>query len=351
METVWVGMSGGVDSSVAALLLKKQGYRVVGVTLKLRSLLSNGNREAMDRDVQDARKVCEVLGIEHRVYDFSKTFCDIVVENYVTQYRSGKTPNPCIVCNRTVKFGLLLETALENGADKIASGHYADCYYNKELDRWQLRHTGSSKDQTYVLYGLSQHQLSHILFPLSGMSKDQVRKLAEENHLPIAHKADSMEACFVPAAGHMAFIEEYTGKKSVPGDFVSEQGDFLGKHQGIGKYTIGQRKGLGVTFGKPMYVIGIDAENHRVVLGEEGKQMASELTACDVNYLSILKPSEPIRVEAKIRYQAAPAPATMYPLDDDCIRIVFDSPQRSVTPGQAVVLYDGNVLLGGGTIQ
>lgn len=350
-QMVMVGMSGGVDSSVAALLLKRQGYHVIGVTLRLRGgrLLEQGG-EGGEKDIADAARVCAVMGIQHQVLDLSETFRQCVVEPFAREYLAGRTPNPCVICNRTIKFGALLDYALEQGADYVATGHYAHSEYDEATGRWKLYRGACAKDQSYVLYSLSQEQLGHTLFPLWGMEKEQVRAIAKEEGLPVADKGDSMEICFVPGSGHAAFLEWYTGQKMEPGDFVSEDGVVLGRHQGIGRYTIGQRKGLGVAFGEPMYVINIDAPHNQVVLGREGRQMASALVAEKINYLSILPPEEPRRITARIRYQAPDAPALLTPLPDGKARMDFDLPQRSITPGQAVVFYDGDLVLGGGTI-
>ena len=350
-KKVTVGMSGGVDSSVAALLLLEQGYDVTGVTLRLRGgRLAAGTGAAGERDIEDARRVCGVLGIEHRVLDLSDAFCRCVVDPFVSAYLAGRTPNPCVLCNKTIKFGAMLDAALESGAEYVATGHYAHREYDEATGRWQLYTGGSAKDQSYVLYSLSQHQLAHTLFPLWGMEKEQVRRLAEEHRLPVAAKGDSMEICFVPRDDHAAFIEDYTGAPMQPGDFVDLRGQVLGRHKGLGRYTIGQRKGLGVAFGRPLYVVRLDAQRNEVVLGEEGSQMASALLAGEMNYLSIAEPDKPLRLQAKIRYQAAAAPALLTPLPGGRAEIRFDAPQRSITPGQAVVLYDDNLMLGGGTI-
>lgn len=350
-QRVMVGMSGGVDSSAAALLLQRQGFEVTGITLRLRGgRLQEQEGEEAERDIQDAARVCAALGIEHRVLDLSETFRREVVDAFARDYLAGRTPNPCVVCNRAVKFGAMLDYAREQGADFIATGHYARTAYDPAASRWKLYRGGSAKDQSYVLYGLSQQQLAHTLFPLWGLEKEQVRALAREAALPVADKGDSMEICFVPMGGHAAFLEWYTGSKMEPGDFVDEAGKVLGRHQGIGRYTIGQRKGLGIAFGEPMYVVRLDAGRNQVVLGREGRQMASSLLAGEINYLSIAPPSEPRRITARIRYQAPDAPARLTPLEGGAVRVDFDAPQRSITPGQAVVFYDGDLVLGGGTI-
>ncbi|HIW74279.1 MAG TPA: tRNA 2-thiouridine(34) synthase MnmA [Firmicutes bacterium] len=343
-KTIWVGMSGGVDSSAAAALLLEQGFRVTGVTLRLRP-------QGAEPDIEDARQVCRALGIEHRVLDFTGPFRRLVMDDFVREYLHGRTPNPCVRCNRAIKFGAMLDAALENGADGIATGHYARVERDPGSGRYLLYRTPSKKDQSYVLYGLTQRQLSHTLFPVTGLEKEAVREIARKYGLPVASKGDSMEICFVPDDCHPRFIEEYTGRALRPGNFVDEQGRVLGRHQGIARYTVGQRKGLGVAFGRPMYVVRIDAGSNEVVLGEEGRQLSSSLTAGEMNYIPFDPPVSPLRVQAKIRYQAPPADALLYPLGPDTARLEFDRPQRSVTPGQSVVLYDGDLVVGGGVIR
>ena len=346
-KTIWVGMSGGVDSSVAAALLLEQGWHVIGVTLRLRP-------EGAEQDIEDARRVCGVLGIEHRVLDFTGPFRRCVMDDFVREYLGGRTPNPCVRCNQAIKFGAMLDAALAGGAEGIATGHYARVEPDPKSGRFLLYRTDSKKDQSYVLYGLTQHQLSHTRFPVTGLEKEAVREIARKYDLPVASKGDSMEVCFVPDDCHARFIEEYTGQALRPGNFVDEQGRVIGRHQGIARYTIGQRKGLGAAFGRPMYVVRIDAEKNEVVLGEEGRQLSSALLARGMNYIPFAPPpphSSPLRVQAKIRYQAPPADATLYPLDNAAARLEFDRPQRSITPGQSVVLYDGDLVLGGGVID
>lgn len=342
MKTIWLGMSGGVDSSAAAWLLKQQGYTVVGITLRLHG--------QADRDCADARRVCDKLGMEHRILDGRERFRDIVVSRFIADYYAGRTPNPCVVCNRRIKFGWMLDEALRNGADGIATGHYANAAFDPASGRWQLRCSHSGKDQSYMLYGLSQEQLAHTLFPLQDREKEEVRRLAKEAGLSVADKGDSMEICFVPGDDYIAFLEAEAGQPMRPGNFVDENGRVLGRHAGLPRYTVGQRKGLGISFGRPMYVVALDASRNEVVLGEEGRQMASVLYADEVNFLSVERPRAAIAVQAKIRYQAPPAQAVLTPLDDGRVRVDFARPQRSITPGQAVVFYDGDLVLGGGTI-
>ncbi len=348
MQTVAVGISGGVDSAVAALLLKQQGYRVIGVTMQLFG--DRLPRTAGAREMDDARRVCEALGIEHIVADMSAAFCRLVVDEFAAEYRRGRTPNPCILCNRDLKFGAMWEFAHAHGADAIATGHYVTRRFDEASGRWQLWQDPSRKDQSYMLWTLSQEQLAAVLFPLAGMEKATVRAIAKEANLPVADKGDSMEICFVEDDDHAAFIERYTGIADRKGHFVDAEGTALGEHQGITHYTVGQRKGLGIALGRPMYVTALNPADNTVTLGAEGSQMTDRLTADGVNFVSVAAPSAPLRVQAKIRYQAPPAPATLT-VADGVATVVFDTPQRAVTPGQSVVFYQDGLLLGGGFIR
>lgn len=347
-KKVVLGMSGGVDSSVAALLLKEQGYEVLGVTMKLRPENGASGCGSMG-EAEDAKKVARCLGISHEVVDFTEAFARKVISNFVSEYQAGRTPNPCVVCNRYIKFEALLQYALGIGADYIATGHYARVEKEKN-GRWLLRCSPASKDQSYVLYKLTQEQLSHILMPLSSMEKPEARILAERYGLPVAHKPDSQEICFVDGKDYAGFIERYTGEPPVPGSFVDGNGMILGKHKGMIHYTVGQRKGLGVAFGKPMYVTRLCPENNTVVLGEEGSQYRQELFAGDLNWILFDQPPGEFEATAKVRYQAKPAKARVVSMPDGRVHVIFDTPQRSVTPGQAVVFYDGDIVIGGGTI-
>ncbi|MDD6174271.1 MAG: tRNA 2-thiouridine(34) synthase MnmA [Firmicutes bacterium] len=353
-EKVMVGMSGGVDSSVAALLLQQQGYEVIGVTMKLRpdewmQECASGGCCSLD-DVEDARRVCRRLGIPHYVMNFTDVFTRDVIDTFAAEYRRGRTPNPCIECNRKVKFEAMLQKALAMGMDYIATGHYARVTHEPG-GRWLLHRSPAAKDQSYVLYSLTQEQLAHTLFPLGELEKPAVRALAEAHCLPVAHKADSQEICFVQDNDYAGFIERYTGEPSLPGDFVDAQGNVLGRHRGVTHYTIGQRKGLGVSFGRPMFVTAIDPQRNTVTLGEEGSQYAPALIAERFNWIASDAPAEPFSAQVKVRYQAPTAGATVFPAGDGSVRILFDEPQRSVTPGQAVVLYRNDLVLGGGTIR
>lgn len=347
-DSVLVGMSGGVDSSAAALLLQRQGYSVAGCTLRLRGQRLSGSWQE-EQDIEDARRVCEALGMEHFVWDLTEVFCQAVAEEFIREYRCGRTPNPCVTCNRTIKFGAMLNLAREKGFSHIATGHYVRRKYDDGAGRWQLYRADSGKDQSYVLYGLSQEQVAHALFPLDGMEKEEVRALAREYRLPVAEKGDSMEVCFIPDHDHSAFIDTYTGTAEQPGDFLSADGTRLGQHQGISRYTIGQRKGLGIALGCPHYVAAIDAVTRTVILSPEAP-LSDRFTVEGVNYLSMAPAAAPFRAEVKIRYQAPPAAAWIEPLGETRALIRPERPLRAVTPGQSAVFYDGACLLGGGII-
>ena len=351
---VVVGMSGGVDSSVAALLLKEQGYDVIGVTMEIwpqtdPSVMEHEGGCCGLSAVEDAKAVAAVIGIPHYVMNFRKEFEESVIADFVSEYRAGRTPNPCIVCNRRVKWEALLTKALAIGADYIATGHYA-CLEETKGGRMALRcAAGGVKDQTYALYNLTQDQLRHTLMPIGAYTKDEVRKIAEEAHLPVAHKPDSQDICFVPDGDYAGFIRDYTGCEDQPGFFVDEDGQVLGKHKGITHYTVGQRKGLGLALGHPAYVREIRPSSNEVVIGEDKK--TREVSAQSISFLSVDDIPESKRVIAKVRYNHAGAPAAACRTESDRLTCLFDEPQRAVTPGQALVLYDERgYVLGGGII-
>lgn len=351
---VVIGMSGGVDSSVAAYLLKEQGYEVIGVTMKLWQGKGYDDREDTCcglSAVEDARMVCNKLDIPFYVMNFKSTFKEKVVDYFLDEYHEGRTPNPCIACNKYLKFDKLLQKAHELGAYYVATGHYARIEQG-ENERYLLKKSSTStKDQTYALYNFTQDQLKHTLMPLSHFeTKEEVRRIAEEADLVNASKPDSQEICFVPDNDYAAFIEDYSEKEVKPGNFVDKKGNVIGKHKGIVHYTIGQRKGLGLSLGAPGYVIKIDPVKNEVVIGENNDIFRTTLVANQVNLIPFDKIKEPIRVEAKIRYAAKPALATLTQLKDDMIKLEFDDAQRAITPGQSVVFYQGDVLVGGGTI-
>lgn len=351
-KSVLIGMSGGVDSSVAAALLKEQGYHVIGATMRLWTYSDSCTHEGCcaESAVEDARRVCDKLGIDFYVMNFKELFREKVVDNFIDEYTHGRTPNPCIRCNKYLKFDAMLKKALAMEIDYIATGHYA-IIEKDSSGKYLLRMSkAAKKDQSYVLYNFTQEQLAHTLMPLGGYNKNEVRKLAEKYGLQVANKPDSQEICFVEDDDYAKFIMDYSNYTPIPGDILDTNGNKLGEHNGLIYYTIGQRKGIGA-YGRPMFIKEIDAKNNTIVLGEKGMEFADELTASDVNFVSGEFPTEPIRLQAKVRYQAAPAYSTLYPLENGNVQIVFDSPQRAITPGQAVVFYDGDIVLGGGTVM
>lgn len=346
MKKVLVGMSGGIDSSAAVWLLKAQGYAVEGATL----LLTEGSACGSSLDVEDARLTAQRMGIPHRTLDERQWFHDTVIRDFADTYAAGATPNPCIVCNREVKFGRLLTRALEEGFDAVATGHYARVEQG-ESGRWLLKKAiDSSKDQSYVLYSLTQHQLAHILFPLGDRLKADLRVFAAEKGWQAANKPDSQDICFIPDGDYAAFLEQTMGVRREPGDFVDMCGQVIGKHTGMIGYTIGQRKGLGVAFGEPRFVVRKDAALNTVTLGKSEDLFTRELIAGRVNWIAIPDLNKPMAVTAKTRYSQREAAAVIEPCGDARVRVTFDEPQRAITVGQAVVFYDGELVVGGGTI-
>lgn len=352
MKRAIIAMSGGVDSSVAAFLMKQQGYDIVGITLKLHT--GNDNAEqacCTSQDILDAKAVCDRLGIEHRVINFESDFKKYVIDRFVDSYINGGTPNPCVDCNRFIKFSELLRIAKEEGFDYVVTGHYARVDFDKNSGRYVLKKgINEAKDQSYVLYSLTQDTLSHLLLPLGELSKDEVRKIAEENGFVNANKKDSQDICFVPDSKYSEFITQYTGRTFPDGDFVDLKGNVLGTHKGIIRYTIGQRRGLNLALPQSMYVYSKDVETNTVTLCLDDELFSKELFANDVNLISIKEITEPVKLKAKVRYKHIEADATLYKVDDDTIRLLFDSPQRAITKGQAVVMYQGDTVLGGATI-
>lgn len=351
-----VAMSGGVDSSVAALLLAREGYDLMGVTLKLFSnedaLADPGEKACCSIDsVNDARAVCARLEMPFYVFNFSEEFRRQVMDRFVEAYARGETPNPCIDCNRYVKLGKLFHRAEEIGCRYVATGHYARVERCPETGRWLLK-TGldPDKDQSYVLYNLTQKQLSMLLLPLGGLSKAQVRELAHQAGFVNAHRQESQDICFVPDGDYAGFIQRHAGRTFPAGDFTGTAGQVYGRHKGIIHYTVGQRKGLGLSFPQPMYVCKVDPAANQVVLGEHRELFSGRLTARDLNFISVEDIQEPMRVQAKIRYRHGAQPATVVQTAPDTLQVVFDEPQRAITRGQAVVLYQGDVVVGGGTI-
>ena len=343
-----VAMSGGVDSAVTAYLIKSRGYVALGVTMRLQG----GENSCCSRqDIEDASRVAASLGMAHEVCDLSPLFEEKVILPFIEAYETGRTPNPCVACNRHLKFAALYAHGRARGYDVIATGHYARIRYDEKSGRYLLlRAVDESKDQSYVLYNLTQDQLAHTCFPLGEMTKAEVRRTAAALGFPNAEKRDSQDICFVPDGDYAAFIEAYTGKTYPPGDFVTLDGRVLGRHRGIIRYTLGKRKGLGLSLPAPLYVCGLDLQENRVLLGEEKDLYTKKLYARDLNLITAARWDEPQRLTARVRYRQKEQPATVTLVGEDLLRVEFDEPQRAVTRGQSVVLYDGDVVAGGGVI-
>jgi len=354
MEKVMIGMSGGVDSSVAAYLLQKDGFDVYGVTMKL---FNNDDIDVLPdkaccslEDAEDAKAVCGRLGIRHYMLNMTEDFRQEVIERFVSAYENGETPNPCIDCNRYIKFRSMLHRALELEMDYVATGHYARI--EKQGDRYLLKKAVDlSKDQSYVLYSLTQQQLKMTKFPLGEYTKPQVREIALEQGFVNAKKHESQDICFVPDGDYFSFIEKHTRKSYAHGDFVDMNGNRLGEHKGIIRYTVGQRKGLGLALPASMYVVEKDLENNRVILGFNEDLMQKEVSVKDITLSACDRLDRAEHFSAKIRYNQVERPATVTQTDESHLKIVFDEPQRAVTKGQAAVIYDGDTVIGGGTIE
>lgn len=352
MKRALIAMSGGVDSSLAALLMKEKGYECIGCTMKLYENEDAGIEKtktccSLD-DVEDARNVACLLDMPFYVFNFTERFRTQVIDRFVQSYEEGRTPNPCIDCNRYMKFDKLYERAKLMGCEYIVTGHYARI--EKEEGKFFLKKAlDETKDQTYVLYTLTQDQLAHTMFPLGELTKRTVRNIAEKNGFINANKPDSQDICFVPDGDYASVIEKYTGRICMPGNFVDTEGNIMGRHKGIIHYTLGQRKGLGIAAGKPVYVCEIRPQTREVVLGNPEDLMSRDVYVSDFNWISGNAPGGRIRCTAKVRYRQSEQPAVLS-VEGDIVHIVFDQPQRAITPGQAAVVYDGDAVLGGGTI-
>ncbi len=350
-----VAMSGGVDSSVAALILKQQGFNLIGATMKLFDNEDVGvcakNTCCSLKDIDDARNIAYGLNIPYYVFNFSHKFKAAVIDKFIHAYENGLTPNPCIDCNRYLKFDKLLQRAKELNFDYVATGHYAQVEYNQKSGRWILKKaTDPHKDQSYVLYSLTQDQLSHTLFPLGKMNKNEVRAIAKSNNFNNAKKHDSQDICFIKNGKYSDFIKSHTNKNYPPGNFVDVDGKLLGSHKGIIHYTIGQRKGLGLSFPRPMYVLKIDPQSNQITLAPNEKTYTKTLIARDINLISKENLYIKTKIKAKVRYNQQEQWAVAVQLNSNQIKVEFEKPQRAITKGQAVVLYDEDVVVGGGTI-
>lgn len=341
MKKALIAMSGGVDSSVAALILKNKGYDCVGTMMKLNPQTETG----------DALKIADRLSIPFFPFDYSKEFSECVITSFVKAYENGETPNPCVECNRCLKFGELFQKMLELDCEYIVTGHYARVTYNEETGEYSLlKARDETKDQSYFLYMLTQEKLRRILFPLGDFTKAEIREIAQENGFVNAHKKDSQDICFIPDGDYGAFIENYANKTFPKGEFIHKSGEKLGEHKGIIHYTVGQRRGLGVAYKNPLYVCNINPQQNTVILGDNDDLFTSTVYANNVNIINSDDLSKPMRVLAKVRYRHIPQPATAVITDDGILKVVFDSPQRAVTKGQSLVMYENDRVVGGGII-
>lgn len=358
-KRVLVAMSGGVDSSMTAILLKEQGYDVIGATMyieakfKSQSLSNKFDSRCSLRDVDDARMIAQQYGFAHHLIDCSNDFEKEVIDYFCNEYVDGRTPNPCVVCNSRLKLGTLLKKAKEMGADYLATGHYARVVFDEKLKRFLLKKPlDKNKDQTYFLFNLKQEQLAHFITPLGEYTKSEVRKMAKELGLKIANKSESQEICFIPDNKYENFLKTRLDSKLFkPGEIINTDGKVLGKHKGIPFYTIGQRKGLGISHPTPLYVIGIDKKKNQIIVGENRETYSSGLIAEDMNLIRLPELTKTISANVKIRYRSPEAKATIEPLGENSIHITFDAPQRAITPGQSAVLYEDDIVIGGGWIK
>ncbi len=348
MPKALIAMSGGVDSSVAAKIIMNQGYETQGAIMSLYGDEGSGKPD----DIKDAKRVADDLGIPFHIFEFSEEFKKYVISDFISAYKNGLTPNPCVVCNKYIKFGIFLDKAIEMGFDYVATGHYCKVEKDEKTSRFVVRKADDiTKDQSYMFWSLNQKQLSHILLPLGDYTKDNARIIARDVGFDNADKHDSQDICFVPDGDYAKFIEMYCNEKFPQGDFVNKAGEFIAKHKGIVNYTIGQRKGLGISAPAPLYVLEKDPVSNKVVLGSNDDLFETDLVATDVNLISIEKLTEPMRVLAKARYKHKEQEATICPLENGDVKVEFDTSQRALTPGQSVVFYKEDTLLGGGIIK
>ena len=350
-----IAMSGGVDSSVAAWLMQQAGYDCTGITMRLtrnETLGQSGFHTCCsERDIEDAAEVAFAMDIPYEVLDFTADFREKIIEKFIRVYEMGGTPNPCIDCNRYMKFDHLLRWAESHGMEYVVTGHYARVEQDEATGRWLLKKgLDEGKDQSYVLYNLTQEQLAHVRLPLGGLHKAEVREIAEKQHFINARKHDSQDICFVPDGDYASFIRSFTGRDYPRGEFVDKSGNVLGEHRGLIGYTVGQRKGLGIALGEPRYVTALMPKENRVVLGSNEDLMSRELDANNFNFIAFDTPPVEFRASARVRYRQGEQPATVRVTGEDTVHITFDEPQRAITKGQAVVVYDGDVVIGGGEI-
>lgn len=353
-KRVLLGMSGGVDSSVSAILLKQQGYEVIGITMKL----WEGDEEDQEgsccnlSSTLDAKRVCDIIGIPHYTLNFKEEFRNKVIDNFICEYANCRTPNPCIECNRYLKFGAMYEKAKELGCDYIATGHYAKIAYDNKYQKNVLKKSASiKKDQSYVLYNIPKELLDHIIFPLGDFeTKDEIREIAKQNNLAVATKPDSEDICFIPDGNYKKFLEKHSDIKPKEGNIVNRRGEILGKHNGLYNYTIGQRKGLGISYKAPLFVLGFNKAKNEVIVGEEAELYRKEMKVGNINLLLMDKIEKPLDVTVKIRYSSKPAGALINQKEAGNVQVIFKEPQRGITPGQSAVFYIDDVVVGGGKI-